>query len=82
MTSCQAQLDGVVMVVMMQDTIPVRPPLAWAGNFINFGSELRVERPSASQNQPGLKGWEGEIYHLSDSSPGQYFYICGRCYYS
>ena len=48
MRSCRAQLDGVVMVVMMQDTIPVRPPLAWAGNFINFGSELRVEGLQAS----------------------------------
>ena len=58
--SCQAQLDGVlmvVMVVMVQDTIPVRPPLGRAGNFINFGSELRVGKPQASPDLPGLKGW-------------------------
>ena len=70
MRSCQAQLDGVVMVVMIQDTIPVRPPLARAGNFINFGSELRGERRGprlvrTSKDQPGLRGWLGEIYHLS-----------------
>ena len=47
----------VVMVVMVQDTIPVRPPLGRAGNFINFGSELRVGKPQASPDLPGLKGW-------------------------
>ena len=73
------------MVVMVQDTIPVRPPLGRAGNFINFGSELRVGKPQASPDLPGLKGWLR--WYLWYVIPGQYSYVshnreCRCCVWS
>ena len=46
------------MVLMMQDAILGGPPPGWAGNFINFGPELRVE---SCQGEPGLAWTEGLV---------------------
>ena len=43
---------------MMQDAILGGPPLGRAGNFINFGPELRVE---SCLGEPGLAWTEGLV---------------------